>query len=491
MKRLQKLGGFALAVVLVGGLASRVVVSQQPHRPAQPPSPLPSPAPTPTAAAPLLTPTPADHLLEPLRPHLEAVLGAPLDALPQIRLATTAHLQRLTDPDLDAHLHWHFPQLRGDTLLATRQAARQIAASAAVAQYVEGTDIILVAEDAPARIAGWDASLAQANSPSLVSLAIVHETVRFLLDRRYGFANLRATCRDGEEHEALLAAIEGRAQAVTRKVADRLKQEALFPLLAQCLTHVPDNATDPGIRAAGQTALRQRYLACVRGLNFYAVLEDSGLADAEARVFARLPRQERTIARPDLWLRAVKQGRPDLASALQSLEGALPAEQWFAGQQSWTPAMLAQVAGLLGVPRERVERFEGTWEEGRSLIWSNRQNPGQQVAVSVVRHETPAAARAYFGFANELQRKQDVQAPGTCGPAVRVLESQSTAAKLEGFDEGVRTDKTIQYGGAAPVVVRQLLARAGDLVVECSWYGDVAETGLAERLAQAVRGAAK
>jgi hypothetical protein len=483
MKQWRKWGSLLLAVGIVGGLASRAVTS----RPTEPP-----PAPVPSTATPVALGSPANQLLEPLRPHLEAVLGRRLETLPQVRTITTTQLLQIPDPDVEAHLRWYFPQLRGETLTSTRQVARQIVASAAIAQYAEGTDVIYVVPDALPRIARWDESLAAIDSPAMLQLGLVYETVRFLLDRRYHLAQLRGACRDGEEHQALLSAIEGRALAVTRQVAVRLGQEALVPLLAQRYARVPDEASDPGLRAVSQTALRQRYKACVKGENFYNVLDEAGLGDIEQRVFGRLPRQQRTIDRPDLWLRAVEKNRPDLASVLQRLENTLPAAQWQTLQQTWTPTMLAQVAAMLGASRERVDRIEATWEEGRTLLWSHRQHPEQQVALSVVRHDKAAGARSYFGFAVDLQRKQDVLTPGTCGPAVRVLESQSVAVQLEGFDEAVRNDKKIQYGGSGePTAVHLLLARAGDLVVECTWYGACAEPGLAQQLVQAVRVEAK
>jgi hypothetical protein len=485
MKRWMRWGVFTLTVLALGGLASRVVISQQP-----PPQSLAVPTPTPAALAPLGTP--ANELWVPLRPHIEAVLGTRLEGMPQIRSVSPAQLLAVPDADLDAHLRWRFPHLRGDTLTANRQVARQVVASAQVAQHLEGSDVILVLPDAPPRIARWDESLAAADTPALLQLALVHETVRFLLDRRYNLGKLRAACRDGEEQQALLAVIEGYAQWVTHKVAIRLGCEATFPLLARRFQYVPDEAPDPGMRAVSQTALRDRQRAYLEGENFYGVLEEAHLTDIEAHVFARLPRQGRSIARPDLWLRALQKNRPDLASVLLSLESALPAAQWQTMQQTWTPAMLGQVAAMLGVPRERALQLEATWDEGRSLIWSHRQRPDQQVALSVVRHETSAAARAYFGFAIDLQRKQDSLTPGSCGPAICVAESQSTPVTLEGFDEAVRNDKKIQYGaGNEPIAVHLLLARACDLVVECTWYGANAEAGLAERLAQAVRAAAK
>jgi hypothetical protein len=489
MNRWAKWGGLAAGLLSVAGLASRVVTSQQ----TKGGSNIPHCKEGDTSGQ-LVLPaaSSADDLFDPLRPHLEAVLGTPLDAVPKVYRVSTAQVAQIADADLDAHVHWHFPLLRGDTLATTRQVPRQIVASTAIAQYVEGTDIILVVPEALPRIARWDPSLAAIDTPGAFQLALVHETVRFLLDRRHNLAKLRAACSDGEEYQALLAVIEGRAQSVTRKVAARLGQEAAFPLLARRYQCVPDEAPDPGLRAVSQTALRDRQRAYAAGLNFYTVLEEKGTSDVEARVFGRLPRQTRTIARPDLWLAALDKNRPDLAAVCKSLQKALPPDQWQVLEQTWTPAMLAQVAAMLGVPPQRVERLEATWDDGRSLIWSNRQHPDQQVALSVVRHESATAARAYFGFAVDLQRKQDAQHAASCGPLVRVVQSQSTAVQLEGFDEAVRNDKLIQYGaGNEPMTVRLLLARAGDLVVECTWHGENTDEGLAQRLAQAVRSEAR
>src|SRR5262245_47884541 len=108
MKRWGKWGTFALVGVLAVAIAARVVISQQPG-----------------GNTPEL-PSPYAELLEKARPHLEAALGCKLDALPQLSTATPTQIQRVTDPDLDAHLHWHFPHLQGDILQRTHMAARQV-----------------------------------------------------------------------------------------------------------------------------------------------------------------------------------------------------------------------------------------------------------------------------------------------------------------------------------------------------------------------------
>jgi len=471
MNRWGKWSALALGVVGLIAVAGRVVISQQP-------APAPQPAPV----------DPYVQLFEQARPHLEAVLGAPLVGV-QLSTASPQQLLRVPEPDLDAYLRRHFPHLQGPTLETNRQAARQIAASATACQYAEGHNVIVVAADNLEKIAAWNPALTAVNSPQFLQLALVYEAARCHLDHRYDLAKLRAACRDAEEFDALQALVEGRAFDVTRQVAARLGTESLLPLLGQRWLHVPDDAPDPSLRAASQTYLHARCRAMTAGVEFFAALDEGGLRDDV--VFAHRPRQMTVIARPHIWLQMLEQHRPGLAEVLAPLAGTFPAVDWQAMEQTWTPAMLGQVAGLLGASPERAEKLASTWYEGRTLIWTLRKQPDHQVALNVVRHDGPAGARAYFGFAVDLQRRQDTLPPGNCGLTIRVVDSHSTAVKLEGFDEVVRNDKRIQLGSAEPIPVSLLLARAGDLVVECTWRGGAGDAAVAQRLLQTVRAEAK
>jgi hypothetical protein len=462
-------------VVLGGGLVTRVVVSQPP-------------ASTPPAAANSFA-----NLFQEARPHLEAVLGHSLDFEPRFSTATVEQLQQVPDPDLDAHLRWHFAHLRGPTLERTRQVARQIAAKAVIAQYVEGKEVIVVVPESVDSMAGWDESLAAVKSPAFIQLALVGEVVRWELDRRYHLAQLRAECHDAEEFHALQSIIEGRIQSVTQQVAAKLGSQALHALLAQRYLRVPDDAPDPGLRTASHTYLQGCNRACAHGLNFFTALEQEGLREEfrEAPVFiTRRPRQMTMVTRPEAWVRAFCANRPELERVLQPLESSLPADRWQASQQTWTPAMMGQVAALFGASRERVDKIATTWDEGRTLVWIERQHPDHQVALSVVRHASAAGARAAFGLAVDLQRQQDTLPPGTCGPLMQVIASKTTALHLEGFDEAVRCDKQIRFGGGPPLPVSLLLARAGDLMIECTGHGVPVDAELSELLVRAVRAAA-
>jgi hypothetical protein len=413
---------------------------------------------------------------------LEAVVGARLERPPQFRLATVEQLRSLPDSDVEAHLRWQFPALRDEARRQALEAALHVAASDTAARHVEGSDVIFVNPDQPGALARLDERLAPAAAPEFLQLALVHEAALYILDTRYDLRRRRAACRDQEAYKVLQACMDGWAQWVTWQVARRLGTEAFFPLLAERFLHVPDVGTDPAQRTVSQTALRQRYWAYTEGLAFFTHLEEQGMRQVDRQVFTRPPRQVGWIERPQLYVWAERTGRADLAAALARLEQLPPPGRWQAAQQPWTPAMVRQVAALVG-ERQPMDKILASWDEGRSLVWTMNGSLGHQVAISVVRHDTPAAARCYYGFAVALERKSDELSRGPCAGVMRVVETKSAAIALPGVEEAVRYDKRVQFGqGGAPVAVTTLLARAGDLVIEFTWHGAPADTGWAGRV---------
>jgi hypothetical protein len=431
-----------------------------------------------------LGPDQAAALLTQARPHLEAVLGDRLERLPQVRLATAEELRHWEQPELDTQVRWQFPDLAGEPLDRALEAARALDCSATVARYV-GNETIVLLPDHLASISRWHESLAPVNAPAFLQLALVHETVRYCLDRRYELRKQRAACRDNEAFLALQALDEGRAQWATWQVAGRLGTQTSFPLLARLMLHAPDPAPDPFLRAVSQQALRQRHWARVQGLAFYCYLEENGLRDVEKQVFARPPGQLLWINRPELFVRAVQAQRSDLDARLEQLEASLPPAEWSAVRQPWTPAMVCQVAGMLG-ERERAEGLVRPWEEGRLCVWSSKKSPDRQVAVGVVRFENAAAARAYYGFAVDMQRKQDERLANS-GGFPHVAGSQARAVTLPGTDEAQWRDKRMQWtANAEPTPVNMLVVRAGVFVVEITWHGQPGDRSWAEGVLQKV-----
>jgi hypothetical protein len=425
-------------------------------------------------------------LFEAARPALEEAAGQRFDRPPACRAGTPAELRQLTDPEAAPQVGALFPELRDERRARAVEAAAEAVRAATLAAWAPGRDALLLFPDNARQIARWDDALRHVDSPAVLQLALVHEAARALLERRYDLARRRAACRDGEEFLALHAVEEGRALWLTRQVARRLGTEASLPTLTERYLHLPETSPDPLLRLVGQEVLRQRHGAGAEGLAFFDQLDARGVRDAEAAVFARPPRQRDWVTRPDLYLRARQTGRPDLADALARLEQALPPAEWAAAQEPWTPAMLRQTAALFG-EGERMEPLLRQWAEGRSLVWSGRKAPERQVAVGVIRFQEPAGARAYLGFAADLQRKQDEVMGKVSGGACRVLASQARALALRGADEAACTEKRMQFTGApGPVPVTEVWVRRGDTVLQFSWTGLPADPAWAEWVLQAL-----
>ena len=79
----------------------------------------------------------------------------------------------------------------------------------------------------------------------------------------------------------------------------------------------------------------------------------------------------------------------------------------------------------MGGIRSVLDRVLRQWMDGRSLAWTARNNPDRQVGVGVIRFRTPAGAQAYFGFAADLQRKQDEVMGKVSGGACRCPTAES------------------------------------------------------------------
>src|SRR5262249_49510615 len=126
--------------------------------------------------------------IEQVRPELETTLGY---SLPKLPLIQAANLSRQPDPDVAACVKWRWPHLKDDALARALEDAGEVTATATVARLVEGTNVILVRPENQKSIAGWSKELEKADSGDFFRLALIHETVRYVLDSRYDLAKLR------------------------------------------------------------------------------------------------------------------------------------------------------------------------------------------------------------------------------------------------------------------------------------------------------------
>jgi hypothetical protein len=404
--------------------------------------------------------------LEQVWPEVEKTLGSPLPKPPRLELAAAG---TTADPDAVAYLRGRFPHLQGDALVHAVADAGAVYDSASVARLVEGSNLIQLRPKNQQPMARWNARLGATADPEFLKLALLHEAVKYALDARYGLARRRQACRDLEEWLAWQAVVEGRAQFITRRLASGLGMEKWFPLLAERFLYAPDVSPDPALRTTSQAAMRQMHWAYTRGCEFWRFLDEQRLPDVEKTVLARPPRLTQWIDNPELYLQSLKSGRSDLAQTMTRLESLSPAGEWQAAQQAWTPEMVRLWAEKLGGKEAAEKRLE-VWLEGRTLLWTPKDNSLRFVTLSVARFQTPAAARAFLGCSLDLQRKADERSPSA--------HSQYRDVSLSGADVAVLNQQ--------PGPCAMLRACVADLFLEISWYGMAPDTTWAQGLVREI-----
>lgn len=409
-------------------------------------------------------------LFEQARPNVEAVLGRPLEKPLRLRAVTTAELAAVPDPELAAQVVWQFPDLHRNRFLGTAfKTAKEVVRSATPILIDPRTGELLWQADAAKQIATWNPATGQASTPAFVQLAIVHAVICRQLDQQYNLGRRWQQCRDAEEFQILQTVRAGRAFWLTRQVARQLGTEAQVPLLLQALHYTPDPEGDNALRLVARETLRRKYSVAADGLRFCEYLEDQKWPHLEKTLFDQPPRQLAWLNRPELYAKAQQSARQGLAETLRRLAPPAPAEGWKAAEQPWTPAMVRQVASLLGQGGQ-ADKVLRSWDEARTQLWVHQSDAGKQVAVSVVRFENEAGARAYYGFANDLQRKRDEVGNAPDAGLLRVLDSRTAGCPLRAAAEAVRFEKVLQ-GETQTVSEKKVLARAGDTVIELAWYG--------------------
>jgi hypothetical protein len=411
---------------------------------------------------------------------MDTVLGRSLDLSIRVRVATREEILSLPDPELAAQLPWQFPDLRGNRFLATAySAAREDSAAVHAAVADPRTGEILCRPDVCVQVAKWNVALTKADSAAFLQLALIEAAFQQYLESTYGLNRRWQACRDGEELQILQSLRAGRALWLTRQTARRLGTEAYFPLLVQRFRYLPNEGRDNALRLIGAEVMKRRSTVSAEGLAFCSYLAEHHWPEAEQGMFIQPPRQLAWLTRPELYIKAQQSSRQGIAALLHRIEASMPAQQWTASQEPWTPDMVRQAASLLG-QEAKTERVLRSWGEAGLVVWSEKKG-GRQVALSVVRFEDEAGARAYYGFANELQRKRDEMSNAPDAAMARVLDSRTYPCTVRPASEAVRIEKKLQVGGQGELTERKLLARAGDLVIEVAWYGMPDDTPWAEK----------
>lgn len=429
------------------------------------------------------------QVLEPLNAVLQPG-DAPVPR-PKVEFVTRAEFQKLPNPEVDLLVRARLPEFSGDHLARAQQAARQACAAVGLARYRAGTDTIIIPLPVDDRIVASWSPTALPDPPEVagqrvLQLAIVYEIVRLQLDRQYRWSERMNTCRDEDELRMWHALVEGRALHVTAQVADKLKSFVYADLLRQRYQSVPKDRPDPErLDMVRAMVFRDRLEACTQGKAFFEKIAASGMNPNVA--FTTPPRQWLWMTRPELYVKASKNGLPDLRKVLGGLEGMPPAASWKSGQQALGPGMVREVAGMLH-EQARAEVVLKNWEEGRTLVFF-APNGGGSMVVNLTRFETPAAARSYHGLSLDLQRKRDEIMNSNCTGSCKVLESRCESVEVPRSDAAVRCYKKVQYSDGRAVAADMVYVLAGSLVIEIDGFSTSVEPGWARQVVERITGA--
>jgi hypothetical protein len=440
----------------------------------------------------------AHRLLAAAAAHINEILGVKVVVAernsvkaPKLEFLSMADFRHAPDADVDALVHLHFPQLAGKALERAQEAARDACARVALARYRPGTDAIAIAVPLDdRRIATWS-PVALPDPPELASermlqLALVHEVIRLHLDRQHSWHEHLSKSHNEEENQVFRALVAGRALQLTERVADRLGSVFYSDLLAQRYRVVPDEGPDPERLTVVRAAIFQdRFRAATDGKALFAYLASQNVENPEKVAFTQPPHQAFWIERPELYVKALRGQIPGLREVLSKVAPAPPRYQ--AMPQPLTPDMVREAAAMFK-EQARVEPLLRTWEEGHALVWVAPGDPSQ-IVLSVTRFSSPEAARAYHGFAIDLQRKRDEQMSSNCTGTCRVLESKCENADITGATAATRWTKKMQVGNAAPVATNMLYVLAGNLIIEIDGFRVDPDPGWTQRAVDAILGA--
>ncbi len=419
------------------------------------------------------------RLLNDASNHFRGLFNGEGPALPRTKENTLeiplAEFLKVPNWECKAYLGWRFPSLQKKQREEAFQMVHQVYSQIAVARHLEGTNKLLVVT-----------STKEKHPEEILQLALVHELAKLVLEKRYQLLDRKYDPHSLEEFRIYQAVVEGRAQWVTREVAKRLGTEKFFPQLAQRWIEIPEFAIDSQQRTILGSVFQQKQWAYTRGLAFWDFLEKNGKGNVEKQVFHHLPQQIAQIENPQLYLTSGLTQQQSLKEVMQSLNTAELQAGWVGRMQTWTPSDCQQVAALFGL-KSRAYKATRDWQEGRVVYWTPKDRPGVSISVSVVRFKSDSAARSYYGFCMDLQRKRDELSGKQEMPGLPVFtQSRYTPISIAGMDKAARYDRRQQAGGSE-LPLTMVFARAGNVVFHLTWHNYRADLEWGQGILELIR----
>ncbi|MGF1579518.1 MAG: hypothetical protein ACFCD0_09160 [Gemmataceae bacterium] len=431
--------------------------------------------------------TPAEgvrQLYEQAKPFLQEALERKVPEDVQLKIVKTKVLRSIPSWNVKTFLSWRFPGMKKDQWQQVYRRCHDLYCQQVVARHLEGTHSVVVIPDHLQPLAASDPTLREVYSLPFLQLAIVHEVAKLALEEEHKLLSRRHDPHSLEDVRIQRALVEGRAQWITEQVARRIKTESYFGLLKQVWDVAAKvDAPENGSHDAWQATVQMQRDSYGKGLAFFRALSEKRSTMSEAQIFRNPPRRWKWIEAPQQYLKVLSQGKLQLRKVIGRLEKESILKGWTTRQQAWTPDLLTHVGQLLGAEKEAAE-IAKKWVDGHSLVWMQKENPTATISLNLTRYDGEESAKAYIGFALDIQQKRDEYIAKAFGSSSGAGKSQVRYVKLHGLKNVIQITTTFKTS-SKQTSMGMVLARKGALVLELHFRGVPTDIGWAASAIQA------
>lgn len=378
-------------------------------------------------------------LLAPACDAIEQVQGVTYPKRPTIAFSSKQELAELLVEEMGGI----FRRVGATDDAQVSKMARDVAGMLA-AKYAPATNVVHVLVENVERLTRLMGA-EELRTEGVMRMLMIHECAHALDFQRYpALEELRHTRETPDGIQAVGAIIEGHAQLVTEKVAERLGAQADFEAFTRFVTFVP-GIEDPAQRLIAQVMAAEVQFAYVQGHRFLRAVEKARGREGIAEVLRAPPAETRLIDNPEQYLEPTRSAEPEFKRFLDAM-GALAQESW---STQVVPLKRGQVRAALGVlPAEILTPLLESYVDG--VAWVGTTGDGGQVIAALMQWRDDESAARYLRDMRQLHALKDEQFKSG---AIRIVSAEYLdGAGLGNRSPGLRANKTLDTGGEVQLV---------------------------------------
>jgi hypothetical protein len=306
-----------------------------------------------------------------LTPILEAVAGQRFRTPPVVRTVSRAKLERTLARELERQYAPLLPDRTPEEVRAAMASAAAAMSGFLVAKYALDEREVWVVPENVDDLADLLA-LPSLRSEAVLRVMLAHELAHALDDQVYSLRPLLEGAKTFDQLQIHIAIVEGHAQFMAARVADRLGRRDAFADFERAILYLRWEEGEEGlnfVQRQFQATIRFTY---VEGRKFFEALAAKGGLEAEARVFAQPPQEADQILQPERYGQPADGGKGvvlptvDVGPVLEVFEAYHDPQVW--RFQCWRPHKLQFHEALSLLPAERVKALLAPLRQATTLI---------------------------------------------------------------------------------------------------------------------------